>query len=135
MLMSHHMINGKRKPCTVSSRGTALVIVLWTIAFLSVVSLSFSKTMGLESRFTRNMLSVAQDRYHAEAGLNRAVLSLLQANAASRWIADGSVKQIQHNDAIVHVSVLDERARIDLNYASPALLQGLLATTGLDQSK
>ncbi|MDH5324421.1 MAG: type II secretion system protein GspK [Gammaproteobacteria bacterium] len=126
-------------------KGTALVIVLWVVALLSMVSLGFSKSMSLESRSTGNLLAAARDQYHAEAGLNQALLVLLQMRQGQMrqvqaqhqfpWHADGQVRQMQYKDSQLSVSVLDERARIDLNYAPVVLLQSLLVNAGVSEAK
>ena len=50
---------------------------------------------------------------------------MLDANDATRWTADGSVRDLRLDDGSVAIAVQDEGGKIDLNHALPALIAGL----------
>lgn len=114
------------------ARGIALVVVLWTVALLALLVGAFLHTMRTEVRMAHNLLAATQARLLAEAGVNRAVLELYRPDPAHRPRGDGSGQELDLGGDRVRFSVLDEAARIDLNKASPELLNGLLAAHGIE---
>jgi general secretion pathway protein K len=60
-----------------SSRGLALVTVLWVLVLLSLMAASFTAATRTEINLTRNLIENAQAESLAEAGLARAILGLL----------------------------------------------------------
>ncbi len=60
-----------------SSRGLALVTVLWVLVLLSLMAASFTAATRTDINLTRNLIENAQAESLAEAGLARAILGLL----------------------------------------------------------
>jgi len=60
-----------------SSRGLALVTVLWVLVLLSLMAASFTAATRTDINLTRNLIENAQAQSLAEAGLARAILGLL----------------------------------------------------------
>jgi general secretion pathway protein K len=60
-----------------SSRGLALVTVLWVLVLLSLVAASFTATTRTEVNLTRNLIESAQAEALADAGVYRAIHELL----------------------------------------------------------
>ncbi len=58
------------------SRGIALVAVLWVIALLSTIAVSFVGSIRTETTLTRNLVDNAKAQALADAGVYRAVLAL-----------------------------------------------------------
>lgn len=58
------------------SRGIALVAVLWVIALLSTIAVSFVGSIRTETALTRNLVDNANAQALADAGVYRAVLAL-----------------------------------------------------------
>jgi len=119
---------------TACNRGIALVSVLWIVTLLSLVALGMSAGVRSESRMVKNLLSATQAQYAAEGAVDLAVLQLL-APDGDRWPADGSVRNVRIANASVNVAIYDEAGRIDLNFASEQLLDGLLASAGVDAGR
>ena len=71
-------------------RGFALVLVLWTIALLTVIAGSFSFAMRSESSLGSNLVARAQAGALAEGGLRIGIARLLEPDEALRWRVDGA---------------------------------------------
>lgn len=110
--------------------GIALVSVLWLLVLLSLIVLNLAGGTRIELQLASNLRLAASARHVAEAGVNWGLWSLLQANTAG-WLADGSTRNLELEGFNVEVALVDEQGKIDLNEASPELLQGLFESVGL----
>jgi general secretion pathway protein K len=110
----------------------ALVSVIWGVALLSVIAVSFLWTGNASRRLARNGFDVAQIEAVAEAAINRAVLGLLEPRPEARWRADGTPYEFSFDGARIEVQIQDELGRIDLNRADGSVLISLLQSAGLD---
>jgi general secretion pathway protein K len=116
-------------------RGVALLIVLWACALLAILLggyAALARTEGLQSRY---QFAQAQAHYAAEAGIMRAVYALQDPLPANRWAGDGRVYTFQYEGAAVKISAIDESGLVDLNAASPEVLQGLFVAAGVDPAQ
>lgn len=112
-------------------RGVALLVVLWATALLTIMLAAYAvstRTEGLQARY---QFGQAQARYAAEAGIARAVYGLREPDPAARWIADGRPYTFHFDRAVVTVTMVDESGKVDLNTATPQLLEGLFRAAGL----
>jgi general secretion pathway protein K len=112
-------------------RGIALVVVLWTLALLTVIASGFAYTTRVESTLAANSVERAQARSLAEAGIAYAALDLFRAPQWRRLRPDGSPYRWHLGGQEVVISVRDVAGLIDLNMASRDLLGGLLAAAGV----
>ena len=112
-----------------------LVMVLWIIILLTVIATGFAYSMRTEANLARNAVDQARARYLAEAGIVRAIVSALHPDPARHWPSDGSVHRFSMAGGTVRVSVRDESGFIDLNRASPQVLDGLLRVVGIGEHK
>ena len=112
-------------------RGVAMVLVIWLIAFLTVLLGAFSLIARTENLQARHLFDSTSARYAAEAGLERAVFELRRPDTVVRWVGDGRPYEFPFGDALVHVELTDESGKIDLNTAGDDLLQGLFVSAGL----
>jgi general secretion pathway protein K len=110
----------------------ALLSVLWGIALLSIVAVSFLSAGGVSYRLAHNALEIARTDALAEAAVNRAVLGLLDTQPDRRWRTDGIAQAFNFDGASLKISIQDELGRIDLNHADGSLLIGLFKSIGLD---
>jgi len=115
-------------------RGLALVLVLWTMTLLAVIAGSFAYSMWTGTFVTRNAVDIAQARSLAEAGVQRAILALLDPDPARRWAGNGSVRAWSFGGGVLAISVRDEAGLIDLNGAPATLLDGILRVGGIPQA-
>ena len=111
-------------------RGVALLLVLWACTLLAILLGGYAmlaRTEGLQARY-----QFAQTRAHyaAEAGLTRAIYGLQDPVAPRRWLADGRAYVFHFDDASVSVTCTDEGGKVDLNSASPEVLQRLFQAAG-----
>lgn len=115
-------------------QGIALVLVLWVITLLAVIAGNFAYSMRGEAQITQNMLSAAQARAFADAGVERAWFELMKPQTdGQRWMGDGAPHMMIEGNVLIQVSMLDESGKIDLNLAPDALLKSLLQSAGLDE--
>ncbi len=111
-------------------RGVALLLVLWACTLLAILLGSYAalaRTEGLQARY---QFAQTQAHYAAEAGIMRAFYGLQDPQPRSRWIGDGRTYAFRFDGASVKVSAVGEGGKVDLNAASPQVLQGLFQAAG-----
>lgn len=114
-----------------SSRGLALVSVLWITMLLAVLAASLTSSSRTEGRLARNQLANARAEALADGAVHRAVLGLLEPEPELAWRADGTIYAFGLADGEIRLVITDEDAKVDLNSAPLELLEGLLAALGL----
>jgi general secretion pathway protein K len=115
-----------------SSRGIALISVLWITGLLAVMAASFVSSGRTEARLARNLLENAKAQALADGGVQRAVLGLLQLEPDQVWRPDGRIYRFSLGEGEVAVSIRDEDGKIDLNEGPLELLAGLFTALGLE---
>lgn len=114
--------------------GVALVLVLWVITLLAVIAGNFAFSMRGEAQITRNLLSTAQARAQADAGVQRAWFELMKPPTdTERWQGNGVAHELLLDGVTLRVTIQDESGKIDLNFASDALLKGLFISVGMSE--
>lgn len=120
----------------VRERGIALILVLWMIGLLAVIAGNFAFGMRSEAQIARNLLSLAQARALADAGVRRAWYELMRPSSDSqRWKADAVVHDLRAANAVIQVTIQDETGKIDINTAPEPLLKGLFRSVGLNEDQ
>jgi general secretion pathway protein K len=114
-----------------SQRGVALLLVLWACTLLAIMLGGYAMTARTEGLQARYQFAQTQAHYAAEAGLSRAIYGLQDTRLAERWLADGRPYTFRFDGFTVRVSAVDEGGKVDLNSASPLVLQGLFRAAGL----
>jgi general secretion pathway protein K len=114
-----------------SSRGIALLSVLWITGLLAVIAASFASSTRTEARLARNQIANAKAEALADGGVNRAVLGLLDLDPERAWRADRTVRTMRLGEGEVQIRIEDEDGKIDLNAAPLELLAGLFVAVGL----
>lgn len=112
-------------------RGVALLLVLWACTLLAILLggyAALARTEGLQARY---QFAQTQAHYAAEAGLMRAVYGLQNPVTKQRWIGDGRVYSFRYDNATITLSAIDESGKVDLNTATPEVLQALFHATGM----
>jgi general secretion pathway protein K len=118
-----------------SSAGIALVVVLWAIVLLSSMAVAISAIQRTDIDLIVNLLDSARARAQAQAGIYYAASRVGVATLdGDLWEADGSAHDWQFDGVSMRLRIADERSRIDLNRASPLLLEGLLRAVGIDEA-
>lgn len=98
-------------------KGIALLLVLWALALLSLLLGGLAGWVQLETRQGLWQRQHTQALLAAEAGMNQAVLALLDKSHRPRWIADGRGTPLRFDEAQLLVGVTSERGKLDLNAA------------------
>jgi len=125
---SHRQIVSLQK----RQRGLALVMVLWLVMLLSIIASGHTYNVHIETRLAAAHVQKAKARASVEAGLSFAILQLLTTNTANAWPIDGTVGQFRFADTEVLVAIRDATGLIDINAASPDLLQNLTSALEVD---
>lgn len=118
-------------PNASSQRGVALLLVLWACTLLAILLggyAALARTEGLQARY---QFAGTQAHYAAEAGLMRAIYGLQDPLVRQRWVGDGRPYAFTYDHASVVVRAIDEDGKVDLNTATPDVLQGLFRAAGL----
>ncbi|WP_266157138.1 general secretion pathway protein GspK [Dyella silvatica] len=120
-------------------RGVALLVVLWACTLLAILLGGYATASRLEATQVRYQLAQTQVRYLAEAGVMRAIYESAQNVGALGkpatgpfWIADGRLYTLRIDDTDIQIRVSDETGKVDLNTATPDVLQGLFQAAGVD---
>ena len=112
-----------------NARGIAQLVVLWALALLGTLALSFAFSMRTEALAARNGLDGARAYFQARTGINRAIAELSSApldNVLGMEIAG------EDGDAAYSVEVPAERGKIDVNLVPESALKEVLRNAGLD---
>ncbi len=113
-------------------RGFALIVVISVLAVLALLAAGFAMATRQETNIVRNTMATARARALADAGISLAEAGLISRDAASRWHADGRIYVIAFGGSEIRVGAQDEAGKIDLNWTPVPVIEGLLATLGLD---
>jgi general secretion pathway protein K len=119
-----------RAPASNHERGIALVLVLWILALISVLVITFTGEARTELRIARNQYETARARALADAGVSFAIMALLDPSPEARWRAAGEEHEITYADGSIRVIAQDEAGKISLNDAPDEMFAGLFRTLG-----
>ncbi|MEN6331209.1 MAG: helix-hairpin-helix domain-containing protein [Smithella sp.] len=136
-------VNSGRK-----DKGIALIIVLWIMTLLIVITFAFSVTVRTEVFSTITFKEQLENKYLAEAGMNRAVLEMfyrstyknnqINLEGVEVYSADGSFHHGQTGDGHYQFACMDETGKININMlsdATAAILNNLLINLGVEESQ
>ncbi len=114
-----------------NERGIALLLVLWVITLLAVVCAEFSWTMRTETKVVSHFKEGEQAYYTAEAGINRAIIELMQSRKENKrkvsereaeeeeetvtWVPGGGPYVFEFAGGTCEVSIADETNKIGIN--------------------
>jgi general secretion pathway protein K len=112
----------------------ALLTVLWALSFLSLIAAMLVSSTLASRRDTHAVLQQARAEALSEAGLNLAILGLLEPDPSERWRLDGVPREVAFDNAQLRITVRDEYGRIDINAADSSTLRQVFVSAGLSQS-
>jgi general secretion pathway protein K len=115
----------------IGQRGFALLIVLWTLAILSLIGADLVATSRQETRLARNMLDAAAAEAAADGAVQQAIFALL-APPPRHWRPDGRVRVLREGPNLIELRIEDEGGKVNVNFAPVELLQSLLLQLGSD---
>jgi len=121
-----------------SRRGSALLAVLWISAALAAIALSLAGTVRGETERTSTVLDDLRSYYLATGAIDRAMLEVLWSalNPNQHLLPSGATAvDYQFPTGRVHVEIIPEAAKIDINTASPERLFRLLEALGVEPAQ
>lgn len=111
--------------------GVALLMVLWSIALLSLLLVQLVGDVRLESKLARLRLDRTRAELSAQGGIATAVAALSNVQMNRRWIADGRpYTTVVDNDIHLETRIWSEKGKIDLNAAPANTLKRLFVCAG-----
>ncbi len=116
------------KPCKIlsSSRGIALLTVLWVMVLLTIMVAQFAQSVKGELQITSNLKQDTQGYYLAWGGINYALAQLGNA----KWEPTGEKRGIILEGKEIQIIIDDEASKININLVQGDILVNLLL--GLD---
>lgn len=127
-----------------SKRGFALVTVIWGVALIALLIVSYMSTARLRLQMAFNLAGAAQADLLAEAALNQTALFLLSERQsgglfpqgpfgapAERPLHDGAPRFCALASGAAAISIEEESGKVDLNAAPQKLLQTLVTGLGV----
>jgi len=111
-------------------RGIALIMVLWSMAIMTLIAMIFSRGVSTDLMLSRYFINQVRASALAEAGIWRAAMMLLdsqqQGSRGARMRLDGTPYRLTADEGRLQVAAQSEAGLIDLNQASPELLHSLI---------
>lgn len=101
------------------------------LALLGVIAASFLRETRTATLIARNLTENAKAEALADAGVERAMLGLLDADRKTAWRADGRSYELRLGEGIVRIRLEDEAGKIDVNRAPGRILQRLFVAVGI----
>jgi len=130
-----------RHPYPSSGNGIALILVLWVLTILMTIVLSYSYMARTETLATVSFRQSMQERFIAEAGIERAIIELFyrrsnpSADTEDVWRVDCTPYEVKVGSGYARVSLTDESAKVDINRASDVILRNLFLNLGVDEER
>ena len=123
-------------------KGIALILVIWILAILMVIVLSFAYMTKVESGSTISFKEGVEEKFIAEAGVERAAEEIIyrkinlgvpieEGKEGNVWKTDGTPKTFTVGDGTCLVRIIDESGKLDINKVSDIVLKGLLLNIGV----
>lgn len=116
-------------------RGTALLLVLWVTVLLAALLAGIAAATRSHAQAALYGSEHLRAELAAEAGLAHAVAGLHAPGTRQRWVPDGRAYDFDFDGAKVRVRVVDVSGLLDLNAASPEMLQHLFLAAGADAAR
>lgn len=116
--------------------GVVLIAVLWGVMVLAAIALALSSSVRVGVEGLQNRKEHLATYYAARGGLFRtiALLTNVPATSEEQFFRPGQQKlEWAETPGRVAVEVSDETGKVDLNRASPEVLQRLFEALGLDR--
>jgi general secretion pathway protein K len=126
-------------------QGMVLVILLWVLAIVSLVTLSFSKSIRVEFQAAHNNKDMVAAYYLAKAGMAESAYRLIRRQTAPQMqMTDGMIREPDDLDrglvtsefpeGRVTTRIIDESGKISINSANEEMLRRLMAALGIEKA-
>jgi general secretion pathway protein K len=121
-----------------------LLILLWVLAIVSLITLSFSKSIRVEFNAAKNNKDMVLAHYLARAGMAESAFRLIRRQLAPPMpLPEGAIRPPDDLDLGLVVStypegkvttrIMDESGKISLNFANDEMLRRLMAAIGIEK--
>ncbi len=114
-------------------QGFALLLVLWTMALLSLLAAQVTGAGRAETKLADALRGGAQLQAAADAAAYETIWHMLDGGG-DFWLPGATTRVIAEPAGPVRVTVTDERGKLDVNQSPPALLAALFAVVGADRT-
>jgi general secretion pathway protein K len=129
---------GRRAPRVANllhrERGSALLAVLWLSAALSAIAFAMSMTVRSETERTATSMDDLRSYYLASAGVQKAMVELFWTATSGATFIPTDRPTIDYDlpSGMVHVEIIPETAKLNVNRASADQLVNLMTGLGID---
>jgi general secretion pathway protein K len=113
-------------------QGIVLVLVLWALVLLTVIVSAVSSSVHTETSLAHNQLAQTHLRAQADAAFYYAAARAFDLDAENAWIQDTRPYLWRFQGVEMVIRLQAERDRLNLNEATEAQLQDLLADLQVD---
>ena len=116
-----------------NERGFTLITVLWTVSLLTLIASVFIAAARSHVQVTTNAQEAAAAAALAEAGLQLAILDLIDAQrepARRRFALAGATACTLAGQGTLTIGIADEGGKLDLNFTESAQFQRLFEGLG-----
>ncbi len=114
-------------------RGFALLIVLWTMVLLALLSAQITGAGRSEVQLAAALRNAAQLEAAADGAIDETIWHMLEGSGAS-WEPGAGAYDLHEPGGLVHVSIEDDRGKMDINQVPPQLMAGLFSVLGADNT-
>jgi general secretion pathway protein K len=124
------------------NKGIALIMVLWVLAILIVIALSFTFAVRVDNHSTMSFKEESVKEFLAEAGIERGIMEIFyrEANKGQNitldgmegWRVDGTPYSIQTDNGSFTVTITDESGKVDINTTPDIILRNLLRNLDIE---
>lgn len=108
-------------------QGVAMVIVIWILSLLTLMAGSFAMSMRRESSVSMAIIDSAKALSMAESGIILAEYKLTQGDPEQRWLANGSIYELERPNGVIRIRIFSESGKVDINSSSEAQLSAVLS--------
>jgi general secretion pathway protein K len=119
----------------ISSRqaGFALLIVLWTMVLLALLTAQVTAAGRAEVQMAAALKLSAQLQEAADGAVYETIWHMLDGGG-DMWQPGAASYDLREPGGLVHVDVIDDRGKMDINQVPPGLLTGLFSVLGADNT-
>lgn len=140
------LCGGKGRP-SAAERGVVLIVLLWVLAIVSLMTLSFTKGIRIEFNAARNTRDKLVAHYLAHTGMSEAIYRLMRRNAMPPVIQSADTALIppddldlgyigiDYNQGRVNTRIMDENGKINVNFTTEDVLRRLMAAIGIEKQR
>ena len=118
-----------------SSKGFALISVLWITAFLAVIAGSVSYQARASLGIAKNAVASFKTKHAAEGAMLLSIHKLFHRGESTGYVLKNPNYNYEIDDLFVSVSVTDESGKVDINLAPIDLIKALFVAIGVDEKR